>query len=183
LNNNPVLKDVGIKFCLQKSGIIRLFGVWLKPYRSLGLCLYSPMSIYEQIVTLLNDEIIPLELKGMTRGRGANPVTGKASTNPSHEKLNYLNVSKTKELNLRNLILEYRPYFGLLMSKLYGSPKNLKFSKTSRILPSSLLGQLLRKKINKILLRTEKINIFNSNSKMTKLMINLYNKDNNELIE
>lgn len=42
LNSRSLLQEAGIQLCSKKSGLVRFFSLWLKPYKSLGLTLYTP---------------------------------------------------------------------------------------------------------------------------------------------
>jgi hypothetical protein len=186
LNEHPKLQSAGIKFCPKKSSIVRMFGLWLKPYKSLGLSLYTTKSYWIQFKTLilLGSSYIPLDLRGSTRGRGMNPKTGKSSTLPSHTKLEYWNKTRSSCLNLRNLILHYKPYFGLLMSKLYSPGLTIPSSSVRlQAHPQSLLGELLKSKVNKSLPSGQQLTLYNSSSHLTKLLINLHNQENNDLVK
>lgn len=41
LNEQPLFKSRGMKLCTKKSDFVKLFGIWLKPYRSLGITLFT----------------------------------------------------------------------------------------------------------------------------------------------
>ena len=182
LNDHPLLKEVGIKFCLQKSSLVRIEGIWKKRYKSLGLSLTTPLSYYEQFLHLLQGKKVPLSLQAETRGRGANPVLGRPSTSSSTTVLSYWNKSRSSELNLQKMILSYRPYFGLLMSKLY-SPSELSspIKAPQSVTPRSLQWELQRSKANKYLAPRERLDLYNTGSKLTKLVLNLMNKETNDL--
>ena len=173
LNKNPLLQTAGIKFCPQKSGLVRIWGFWLKPYKSLGLCLYTTQSLSEQILNWILDEPITLDLRASTRGRGYNPCTRKRGTEPQNSPLNYRRKSDDSYLNLETLIKHYKPYFGLLMSKLYNPKEPLRSSKLSKIKPRSLLGLLYQRKLNPTLPKSERLNLYNSGSKLNKLLLNI----------
>ncbi len=126
LNELPLLKSSGIKLCAQKSRLIRIFGIWLLPYKSLGLKLYTSLGKLKQIFYLIMNRPIPLELSSWTRGRGANPTKGKLGIPGSRTKLEFLDTLKTKSLNLTSMLKRYKKYFGLIISILYtSSPSSL----------------------------------------------------------
>ena len=49
LNNLSLFQEAGLKLCSQKSRWIRLFGIWLHPFQSLGLRLYCPKVKWRQL--------------------------------------------------------------------------------------------------------------------------------------
>jgi hypothetical protein len=84
-----------------------------------------------------------MNLKGATRGRGDNPIKKKQGTKPSNILLNFT-VDNKRRLDLFNMINNYRPYFGLLLSKLYNG-QNPSFKQGSthlKMKPKSLLHNL-----------------------------------------
>lgn len=182
LNSHPLLCKVGIKFCLTKSGLVRFWGIWLKPYKSLGLCLYTSQSYFEQILNKFLDEPISLDLRASTRGRGSNPITGKRGTNPQNSILNYRRTSDGSDLNLEKLISQYKPYFGLLMSKLYNPKEPLRSFRLSKIQPRSILGFLYKFKLNPTLPKSERLNLYNSGSKLNKLLLNINSSTSNPIL-
>lgn len=182
-NQIPYLRDSGILFCKDKSSFVRLFGIWIKDYVSLGIKLYSRHSQWQQLNLVLNQRPIPLELQGYTRGRGANPLKGKASTLPSRTKLEYWSPTLEQCLNLQNLILKYKPYFGLLLSKLYTGNLPSQPRTRPKIPPNSLLGILHKAQINKYLLsRSDKLNIYNYSCKINELILFKIYKDPHPLL-
>jgi hypothetical protein len=84
-----------------------------------------------------------MNLKGATRGRGDNPVKQKQGTKPSNILLNFT-VDNKRRLDLFNMINNYRPYFGLLLSKLYNgsNPTYSKGSTQLKMKRQSLLQNL-----------------------------------------
>lgn len=143
--------------------------------------MYTPMSYLEQLYSLITRHPISLELKGSTRGRGSNPSKGKLSTDPSNQPLQYLSRNPDDVLNLRKLILSYRPYFGLLMSKLYTCPSvplSPSYKTPLSYSPKSLLGILAkfdkrstRSKKQSINFRTT-FTIYTCGSKCNALLLN-----------
>lgn len=98
--------------------------------------------------------------------------------------LNYPNKDNLSDesLNLKKLIKEYKPYFGLLMSKLYSLEETTaSFSLRMRAHPKSVLGILLTHKVNANLVPSEKLTIYNSGSKLNTLLLNCINKEFNIL--
>jgi hypothetical protein len=175
LNNHPLFKFSGIKICTKKSGLVRLFGIWLKPYRSLGLSLETLQTPFHQLLSLLfTSDVVPLILKSNTRGRGPNPTTGHPGTPPRTSLFYYSSRESGPPLDLPLLVKSYAPYFGMFLSKLYGGT----------VLPSSqpLKTQLKKRsplwhiypQINKYLLPLDKFNEYNSGSKLNKLLLNLW---------
>lgn len=151
LNNHPLLKRVGLRICTKKSGFVKLSHLWLSPYKSLGLTLYTTDSLWLQIQKKFFQDTISLSLKGSTRGRGSNPHTGKKGTLPSNQELYY--DSGSDRLTLSTLLSTYRPYFGLLQSKLYSPLSDLStFSSSKALTPKikSTLWTLNVKKQNKL---------------------------------
>lgn len=172
LNSCDLFRKTGLRICPQKSGFVKMFNLWLKPYKSLGLTLYTPLTYFQQVQYLLSRKKVPLELKASTRGRGANPSKNQPSTLPSNTKLNFSVDSTSAKLNLKLLIEHYQPYWGLLLAKLYKSSSSLtRVNIQLKALKQSLLGQIEVKKWNKKLARFEKITLYNSGSKMNKLLL------------
>jgi len=127
-----------------------------------------------------------MTLRGSTRGRGYNPVTKRKSTLPSSLELDFGQPGSLNRLNLNLLIKNYRPYFGLLMSRLYSGlqptlNKKLPFEKSFK--SNSLLGQINPQKVNKILPPNERLDLYNSGSNMSKLLLNLLNHETNTTLE
>ena len=169
LNSLPLFKRMGMKFCEKKSGLTRIFRLWLKPFRSLGLTLYTPSTLLEQITFLLTGQEPSLSLKSSTRGRGANPHQRKRGTLPRTEELDY--GTGGLRLTLATLIRSYRPYFGLLMSKLYG--RELAGRSSPSLPPHSLLWELRRSKINDYLLPSERLTLYNTSTKLSQVYLNV----------
>ena len=153
LSTNPFLKSIGIYFCPQKSGLVKLWGYWLKPYRSLGLSLYTPWPLYRQ---LINFQLpVPLDLQGFTRGRGSNPLKHKGGTQSSRTQLNFPSQDLKSNLTYESLKQHYRPYFGLLQSILYkGTPLGPEYPKLRdrKKIYNSLHWRGPRNKITRIIL-------------------------------
>lgn len=174
LNEHPLLKSSGIKFCLQKSSLVRILGVWLKPYSSLGLRLKPSLGFWGQVESLLKQQLPQLELQGFTRGRGANPKKGKAGTSPSRTKLSDL--SKTaKPLTLSLLLNNYKPYFGLIMAYLY-SPSDDRISykyKIPPLKPKSILWKLIRKLPWRSRKNQPRLDIYNAGCKLTEVLLRI----------
>lgn len=122
-------------------------------------------------------------MKGSTRGRGANPKTGRRSTLPSNTPLHYLNTSGTSLLNLKSLLSHYKPYFGLFLSKLYGGLDPLKkVNSQLKYKTSSPLGLVFHSNLNKQLPKEDRLNLYNSGSKITTLLLNVMKDESNPLI-
>lgn len=177
LNEEELLKQSGIKFCPKKSRFVKLFHIWITPYISLGLKLSTPQSIAHQLWSRLRGLNTTLNLSGHTRGRSANPLTGKQSTEPSRKPLNLPNSKNTSTLNLSLLKEKYRLYFGLIQSYLYTHSNLRQVSKN--LINTSLLGilkdRMKWKKNRKIQLP---LSLYNSGSKLTELLIQLQDKNN-----
>lgn len=176
LNQEPLLQKIGLRFCLTKSGWVRIQWIWIRSLKSLGLTLYCKDNLWTQITKLYYHLPLTLHLKGSTRGRGMNPKTGKRSTPPSNQPLEWWTSDKTRVLDLTTLISHYQTYFGLLQSKLYSPlplPKGILGNLRSNLKPLSLLDQLLKWKANHLLPHHEKLNLYNTSSKLNELMLNL----------
>lgn len=185
LNQIPSMQQAGIRFCTKKSGFVRILGLWLKNYKSLGLSLESTQTLPQQIWSLTLGRSIPMTLRGSTRGRGYNPITKRPSTLPSSLELDFGLPGSMNRLNLSLLLKNYKPYFGLLMSRLYSGlqptlKKKLPFEKSFK--PNSLLGKLNPQQINKILPPNERLDLYNSGSNMSKLLLNLLQNEANSLV-
>lgn len=177
LNNHSLLKETGLRICSQKSGFVRLFNIWLKPYRSLGLSLLTSWSIWKQIYELYlqGNSQFPMTLKASTRGRGANLPKGKTGTLPSHLELNFPCETREETLNLELLLKKYKPYFGLILAKLY-STSETSFSQyilTSKV--NSPLFKLNPQKQNKFLKPLEKWNLYNCSTRMNNIFLGIVN--------
>jgi len=181
-NDHSLFKWVGLRFDSKKSGWIRIWGIWIKPYKSLGLSLYTSLNYLQQLYFLITQQPIPLSLKGSTRGRGANPLKKKSSTLPSSKELFYLSKTGGPNLDLMTLIRQYKPYFGLFQSKLYNSSdiSNYKFPKLI-YKSNSLLGILFKQNINKELPKLERLTLYNSGSKCNSILLNLEVEINSSL--
>jgi hypothetical protein len=173
LNTSPLLQEVGIKICTKKSSFVRILGLWIKPYQSLGLSLECPLSYFHQITRLLLRRELPLNLRSNTRGRGENLLKNRKSTPPRKFLFYYPSSNNSPPLNLSELITNYRPYFGLFLSKLYGGDcPTSSPSFRNQIKGKSPLSYLLPR-INKYLLPLDKFNEYNSGSKLNKLFLSL----------
>lgn len=171
LNDLPVFQFSGLQFCSKKSRLVKLLGIWVNPFISLGLNLYTPLSLTQQLYLHLIDEAerVTLELSGWTRGRGENPVTGRPGTEPSRISLSFENSTKTSQLNLTLMKRFYKRYFGLILSRLYGSeltPPKVYSGLGSQAKYGSLLGTLIHVP-RKSRLVDLKLDIFNSGGKLT----------------
>jgi len=172
LNTPSLFKKAGIKFCPQKSGWVRLFGLWLKPFRSLGLQLYTTLPFLHQLKYLLNPNRISLDLMGYTRGRAANPLFGTSSTPPSRNPLHFQKSLDSLPLTYSLMKSHYRKYFGLLMSKLYSSKSvEPNFNLTSE--PHSYLWLITKNHpSNKKLKRhSVHLDLFNSGCEINRLFL------------
>ena len=122
LNSNETVRWSGLKFCSQKSSLVRFQWLWLKSFKSLGLELFTPLCLWNQMLNLIKGLPIPLHLKGNTRGRGSNPLTGQRGTTGSNTLLDFSLSSNSPKLDLNLLKIKYKKYFGLILSLLYSSP-------------------------------------------------------------
>jgi len=151
-----------------KKQINSNFGIWLLPYKSLGLKLYTSLGKLKQIFYLIMNRPIPLELSSWTRGRGANPTKGKLGIPGSRTKLEFPGYIKTKSLNLTSMLKRYKKYFGLIISILYASsPSSLLLCShkplNQKIYPRTLLWILLRRlKIKSNSSLNIQLNVYNS---------------------
>jgi len=178
LNSPSLFHHAGLKFCPQKSGLVRFLGIWLKPYKSLGLQLYTDFSLLSQVTSLLTMRSIPLHLMGYTRGRAANALTGKPATPASRVLLNFRKSLTSLPLTYSLMVKNFRKYFGLLMSKLYSSKEvepNFSFNSDAH----SYLWLITRNRPGNKTLRTNhiKLDLFNSGSEINRLFlsVNKYN--------
>ena len=152
LNSDTDLSSSGIKFCQEKSKLIKLSDLWLQPLSSLGLQLYLSPSTWQQYVEKFLDlEFFNLELqlKGNTRGRGENPLTGKTGTKGSQTRLIDLGKLGSKSLDYPTLRGKLRQYFGLIQNQLYASDPLRPLSPPSRwgkVKSRSILQSLFRNK-------------------------------------
>lgn len=172
LNEHELFKKVGLRICPKKSGLVRLFYIWIKEYKSLGLTYYTKLNWMEQIYKLLIDESIPMKLKASTRGRSDNLTKKKLGTLPSNLKLNF--VKGNYKLELSNLLAKYKPYFGLVIAKLYSGDKEIVKSNNKLTWKSqSLLNLIKPHKINKSLNKLERLNIYSCGSKSNELFLHM----------
>jgi len=174
LNTPSLFSYAGLKFCPQKSGQIKLFGLWLRPLRSLGLQLYTELPKLTQVLYRIICLEIPLELMGYTRGRASNPITGKPGTPPSRVRLHFKQSSDSTPLTYSLLIKDYRKYFGLLMSKLY-SDQSITPNPSFAIDEQSYLWLVTKQKPNNSKLRSHNIHLdlYNSGSVMNRLFLSV----------
>jgi len=183
LNSSTTFKKAGLKICTKKSGLVKLFGIWLKPYVSLGLRLNTSLKLYEQLINQMLRIPIPLELSGWTRGRGGNPIKGKSPTSPSRHKLEYLNVNPNQEkLAFTNLLRYYKKYFGLFQAKMYSNGLNSQIVKptTLKSLKKSPLRKLLHyMKMNPKLRKSLDlhINIYNAGGKLNEIYLETQSRE------
>lgn len=177
LNSDEELSSSGIKFCSEKSRLIKLSDLWLQPLSSLGLQLYlTPSSWIQYIEKFLDLEFFNLELqlKGNTRGRGANPLTGKAGTKGSQTRLIDLGKLSTVCLDYPTLKEKLRQYFGLIQNQLYASESlsPLPFpSRWGKIKAGSILQNLFRHK--SILSEVLKFDPYTIGSQLNKLLLEI----------
>jgi len=172
LNQNTLLRYSGIQFCYKKSSIIKFLGIWIKPYKSLGLELKVQESQLQQLYLRLLNYPYTYLLSGKTRGRGSNPLKGKRGTLGSNTLLNYKdNTTTTSYLNYQNLIERYRNYFGLIMSSLYQSKPSPE-ALTKVPVKASTFYRLLKfnRKIKK-LEEFKTLNIYNAGIKINELFL------------
>lgn len=180
LNNTKIFQETGLKICRNKSKIIKLFGLWILPYRSLGLNLYTTTSLTQQILLIWKKEPIPQNLMGWTRGRGANPKKRKMSTAASRKELKFISLDSLSILNLKTLIIQYKKYFGLLVSNLY-NPRLLAKTKLpfeGIIKPQSFLWTL-KKELKKPKHKSKKncLNLYNSGCKLNELLLKVNSRE------
>lgn len=178
LNNTSEFRHAGIKLCNQKSKLVRLKQIWLNDYISLGARLYTRCSIYEQIKRILSCQSIPLEFSGWTRGRGSNPVKGTSATPPSRQALQYKIPGKHNPcLNYEQLQTNYKHYWGLILSRLYGNHYESSPPKTSRISAKSFLGYLLKRHPWSRLRKKFHINSYNKSSRVLNWILKVNNHE------
>jgi len=178
LNSPSLFHHAGLRFCPQKSGLVRFLGLWLKPFKSLGLQLYTDVSPWSQIPYLLSMISLPLNLMGYTRGRAANPLSGKSATPASRVLLNFRKSVTSLPLTYSLMVKSFRKYFGLLMSKLYSSKEvEPNFSVNSDA--HSYLWLITKNRPRNKKLRTNHIHLdlYNSGSEINRLFlsVNKYN--------
>lgn len=171
LNNHELFQKVGLRICPKKSGIVRLFNVWIKEYKSLGLTYFTNLPYLEQILSILSDEEIPMKIKASTRGRGNNPSKKKLGTVPSNLPLKF--IKGKYKLELENLLAKYKPYFGLILAKLYSNNQSLKEPPSTKLhwKSESLLNEMKPHKFNKSLRKQERLNLFSIGSKANELFL------------
>ena len=159
---------------LQKSRWVRLYGIWLHPYQSLGLRLYSPYRPLTQLFRKVLGLSPTLKLTGWTRGRGSNPSTGKPPTTTSRLPLEDLVSHSPSKLSVELLVGKYKTYFGLILSRLYGCSSTLPTSSSLSLSTKrgSLLSSLqkLRRKNPEIKLN---LDLYNSGVKYTEYFLKL----------
>jgi len=88
------LKEVGIQFCSQKSQWVRISGIWLRPYKSVGLELWTRITKWTQLLYYLEGKEISMNLRGSTKGRGPNPIKLKKGTTGSNKELHFKKLRK-----------------------------------------------------------------------------------------
>lgn len=123
INDHPLYQEVGLRVCPKKSSWVHLIKVWIKSFKSLGLCLYSSQSIPAQLLHLLLDQPILLQLSGNTKDRGENTKTHRPGTQGSQTPLSSLRISNSRYLSLNWVLLTFKHYFGLIQSRLYASKR------------------------------------------------------------
>lgn len=185
LNNNPLLETSGVEFCSRKSRLVRFQWIWINDLKSLGLRLWTPLTLKEQLKNLWKGFTIPLELSGNTRGRGTNLSKGHPGTKGSQTHLNFLDSTKTSILNLSLLRSKYHKYLGLIMSELYAS-KRLESPSSSTLPTKSNLSiySLFMKKINILSRKTKRelgFNKTNFGSKLNDILLKTLKKEPIEL--
>ena len=177
LNSDEELSSSGIKFCSEKSRLIKLSDLWLRPLSSLGLQLYlTPSSWVQYIEKFLDLEFFNLELqlKGNTRGRGDNPLTGKTGTKGSQTRLIDLGKLSSVDLDYPTLKKKLRQYFGLIQNQLYASESLRPQPPTSRwgkIKAGSMLQNLFRHK--SILSEVIKFDPYTIGTQLNKLLLEI----------
>ena len=177
LNNDEDLRLSGIKFCLEKSKLIKLEDLWLQPLSSLGLQLHQTHSAWKQFVEKFFDlELfdLTLQLKGNTRGRGSNPSTGKTGTEGSQLRLVDLGKLGSLPLDYPTLRLKLRQYFGLIQNQLYSSKPLLPLPPVSRwgsLKAGSILQTMFRNK--SILSAVIKFDPYTIGSQLNKLLLEI----------
>lgn len=178
-NNLTLFQQTGLRLCPQKSRLIKLYGVWIHPYISLGLKLYTEQTRMRQLWTLLLGQEIPLNLQGYTRGRGANQSKRTSGTLASRTKLNYSNNKNKRKLNYKTLVTTYKNYFGLLMSRLYtGKSQPLQRLKPSSNPKETLYSHFKKKETKRTLKKFEiNLNRYNIGSKLNELILKINMKE------
>lgn len=175
LNNLPLFQETGLKFCTKKSRIIKALNIWIRSYKSLGLELFTHASYLNQLWSNITNQPIPLNLKGSTRGRGANPLKGKLPTTGSQQLLDF-HSDNNKRLNFTLMKSKYQSYFGYLMSRLY-APNNPNQPKPQGLLSTcqkgSLLWTILTRQGKKYLQKSYNLHLYNAGSKMSELWLQI----------
>ena len=185
LNELELFREAGLRLCPNKSRMIRFNRIWIHGLKSLGLKLYTDESILKQIWIILQGRIIPMQLRGSTRGRGANLLTGRQGTQGSQTILAYGNKKTNEKLDYRRLISQYRKYFGLILANLYASPVT-KSSETS-IAPNPPKFTII-KRVKKYLKKKPRLtpefrlNEYNSGSKLSELLLQVNRTDPHEVL-
>lgn len=182
LNKSQPFQEAGLIICQSKSRLVKNLGIWLHPYISLGLNLYTNLSKYSQLRNLLLKKPIPLYLRGWTRGRGANPIKQKESTQPSRVLLENLKEGSSKQMTIGLLLSNYQKYFGLIQSKLYC---NINKVYTIKTYPESKEKSILRKLQHSIKGDNNfnkksfvpKIDIYNASSIISELFLQCQTKE------
>ena len=174
LNRNPLLQEIGMKFCEQKSKVVKHNQIWINPLSSLGLQVWEKNNFISQYLHRYLDYDLDLELKlrGNTRGKGNNPLTKKYGTKGSQTRLEDLG---SHQLTLSHLTDSLRPYFGLIQNLLYASeslnPKRPPQSKWGRIKGGSILMRILRLQKSQKLNLSEPLNSFTAGVKITQQLL------------
>ena len=176
LNTSSIFQEAGLRICPQKSSWVRFFGLWIKPYQSLGLRLEPRLSLIRQLYQLLRGHSIPMRLRGSTRGRGPNPVTGRPGSPPSNHLLEYAHNAGLSPLDLDLMLTSYKPYWGVLLSKLYNPLEKCGYTYKFVYKPNSLLGYMKPHQANKTLPPLDRFTIYNSGSKSLTILIGLLTK-------
>jgi len=178
-NSHPLFKEAGLILCSKKSGWVRIFHLWLKPYQSLGLKLTTSLPLWKQFLLTIIRQEIPLDLSGSTRGRGPNPSKNQPGTEGSKILLNFPSERPGDSLNYSVMKSKYKQYFGLIQSKLYSSPPlpSLYLPNTSS--STSSLSQELRKELS---YKSSKplraiYNQYNLCCKLNELILKINNKE------
>ena len=126
-----------------------------------------------------------MQLRGSTRGRGANILTGRPGTQGSQTILAYNNKKTSDQLDYSKLISQYRKYFGLILANLYASPVTKspeppiaetppKFTIIKRV------KKYLKKKPR--LSRELRLNEYNSGSKLSELLLQVNRTNPHEVL-
>jgi len=178
LNNLELFREAGLKVCQQKSGFVRIKGLWLTYYKSLGLKLTFPPAYLQLINWILDRPTLP-ELEACTRGRGPNPIKRSLARAPSNLKLKIPSTDSSQaDLDLNEMLTNYRPYFGLIQSKLYlgeyNSSTSTKKSLRATLKPGSILYEFSR---STKYFKSLSINLHNGGERMSSLIYALIKED------